>query len=218
MPAVQDPRVGRAVRWAAREGRWRCSSRREGHRWCIASRLLADPRTPARLERHSPRSELVANTTREPYFAMTRNTEGSHGTHATLAHVTRPEILTYLMDKGYICVGQIAENLGIPDSTLSGHLTVTKIAGLLVSRQPVHRRGPHRVLTSAVDGQESVDRVPVFQAFTSKTWCVMVTRLHSREPRDHHCSSRPCRGDVPAPRWRRGTSGRGNHRSTTSDR
>ena len=67
----------------------------------IASRLLADPRTPARLERHSPRSELVANTTREPYFAMTRNTEGSHGTHATLAHVTRPEILTYLKHKDY---------------------------------------------------------------------------------------------------------------------
>ena len=57
---------------------------------------------------------------------MTRNTEGSHGTHATLAHVTRPEILTYLKDKGYICVGQIAENLGIPESAPSDHLTITK--------------------------------------------------------------------------------------------
>ena len=94
---------------------------------------------------------------------MARNTEGSHGTHAALAHVTHSEILTYLKDKGYVCVDQIAEDLGIPDSKLSGHLTVTKTAGLLVSRQPVHRRGPHRVPISAVDGLGSVDRVPVFR-------------------------------------------------------
>ena len=68
---------------------------------------------------------------------MTRNTEGSHGTHAALAHVTHSEILTYLKDKGYVRVDQIADGLGIPESTPSVHLTVTKTAGLLVSRQPV---------------------------------------------------------------------------------
>ena len=57
---------------------------------------------------------------------MARNTEGSHGTHATLAHATRPEILTYLKHKDYVRVDQIPEDLGIPDSTLSGHLTVMK--------------------------------------------------------------------------------------------
>lgn len=57
---------------------------------------------------------------------MARNTEGSHGTHAALTHVTRSEILNYLKDKGYVCAGQIAKDLGIPDSTLSGHLTVMK--------------------------------------------------------------------------------------------
>ena len=36
--------------------------------------------------------------------------------------------------RDYVRTGQIAEDLGIADSTLSGHLTVTKIAGLLVSR------------------------------------------------------------------------------------
>jgi|GEM_PF-2348697 hypothetical protein len=57
---------------------------------------------------------------------MARNTEGSHGTHAALAHVTHSEILTYLKDKGHVRIDQIPEDLGIPDSTLSGHLTVTK--------------------------------------------------------------------------------------------
>ena len=184
----------------------------------VASRLSTNPRTPTRLERNSFRSGFVAETTREPYFAMTRNTEGSHGTHAALAHVTHSEILTYLKDKGYVRVGQIAEDLGIPDSTLSGHLRVMKTVGLLVSRQSGHHQGTHRVPINAVDGLGSVDRVPVFQAFTSRTWCVMVTRPHSREPRDHHCSSRPRWCDVPAPRWRREIAGRGNHRSTTSDR
>lgn len=99
----------------------------------------------------------------------------------------------------YVRVDQIAENLGIPESTPSDHLTVTKTAGLLVSCQPVHHQGPHRVPINAVDGLGSVDRAPVFQAFISRKWCVMVTRLHSREPRDHHRSSRPCRGDIPAP-------------------
>lgn len=60
----------------------------------------------------------------------------SEEVHAALAHVTRSEILTYLKDKDYIRVGQIAEGLGIPNSTLSGHLTIMKTAGLLVSRQP----------------------------------------------------------------------------------
>jgi len=55
---------------------------------------------------------------------MTRNTEGSHGTHATLAHVTRPEILTYLKHKDYVRVDQFPEDLSIAESTLSGHLTV----------------------------------------------------------------------------------------------
>ena len=32
---------------------------------------------------------------------MVRNAEGSHGTHATLAHPTWSEILTYLKDKGH---------------------------------------------------------------------------------------------------------------------
>ena len=54
---------------------------------------------------------------------MVRNAEGSHGTHATLAHPTWSEILTYLKDKGHACAGQITEDLGIPDSTLSGQLT-----------------------------------------------------------------------------------------------
>ena len=57
---------------------------------------------------------------------MARITKGSHGTHATLAHATRPEILTYLKHKDYVRVDQITENLGIADSTLSGHLTVMK--------------------------------------------------------------------------------------------
>lgn len=57
---------------------------------------------------------------------MAQNAEGSHGTHAALAHAIRSEILTYIKDKGYVCVGQIAEDLGIADSTLSGHLTVMK--------------------------------------------------------------------------------------------
>lgn len=57
---------------------------------------------------------------------MARNTEGSHGTHAALAHVTHSEILTYLKDKGHVRIDQIPEDLGIPDSTLSGHLTVMK--------------------------------------------------------------------------------------------
>ena len=66
---------------------------------------------------------------------MTRNTEGCYGeAHAALAHVTRSEILNYLKGKGYVCAGQIAKDLGIPDSTLSGHITVMKTAGLLVSR------------------------------------------------------------------------------------
>ena len=57
---------------------------------------------------------------------MARNTEGSHGTHAALAHVTHSEILTYLKGKGHVRIDQIPEDLGIPDSTLSGHLTVMK--------------------------------------------------------------------------------------------
>ena len=57
---------------------------------------------------------------------MTRNTEGSHGTHAALAHVTHSEILTYLKDKGHVRVDQIADRLGIADSMLSDHLTITK--------------------------------------------------------------------------------------------
>ena len=67
---------------------------------------------------------------------MTRNTEGCYGeAHAALAHVTRSEILNYLKDKDYVRAGQIAEDLGIANSTLSGHLKVMKSAGLLVSRQ-----------------------------------------------------------------------------------
>ena len=57
---------------------------------------------------------------------MARNAEGSNGTHASLARITHSKILTYLKDKGYACAGQIAEDLGITDSTLSSHLTVTK--------------------------------------------------------------------------------------------
>jgi bacterial regulatory protein, arsR family len=38
----------------------------------------------------------------------------------------RSEILNYLKGKGYVCAGQIAKDLGIADSTLSGHLTVMK--------------------------------------------------------------------------------------------
>lgn len=57
---------------------------------------------------------------------MARNAEGSHGTHAALAHAIRSEILTYFKDKGYVCVDQIAENLGIPESAPSDHLTTTK--------------------------------------------------------------------------------------------
>ena len=47
-----------------------------------------------------------------------------------LAHVTRSEILNYLKDKDYVRAGQIAEDLGIANSTLSGHLKVMKSAGL----------------------------------------------------------------------------------------
>lgn len=65
---------------------------------------------------------------------MARITKGYHGNHATLAHATRPEILTYLKHKDYVRVDQIPEDLGIADSTLSGHITVMKTAGLLVSR------------------------------------------------------------------------------------
>ena len=69
---------------------------------------------------------------------MARNAEVSYRkTHAALAHVTHSEILTYLKHKDYVRVDQITENLGIPDSTVSGHLTVMKAAGLLISRQPV---------------------------------------------------------------------------------
>lgn len=57
---------------------------------------------------------------------MARITEGSHGTHATLAHATRPEILTYLKHKDYVRVDQFPEDLGIANSTLSGHLTAMK--------------------------------------------------------------------------------------------
>lgn len=73
---------------------------RRTHRWHVASRLPTTPYAPTRLNRHSPRSELVADTTREPYFTMARNAEGSHGAHAALAHATRSEILTYLKGKG----------------------------------------------------------------------------------------------------------------------
>ena len=57
---------------------------------------------------------------------MTRNAEGSHGTHTALAHVTHSEILTYLKGKGYVRVDQFPEDLGIANSTFSDHLTVTK--------------------------------------------------------------------------------------------
>ena len=57
---------------------------------------------------------------------MARNAEGSHGTHATLAHATRPEILTYLKHKDYVRVDQFPEDLGIANSMLSGRLTITK--------------------------------------------------------------------------------------------
>lgn len=58
---------------------------------------------------------------------MSRNAEGSYGeAHSALARITHSKILTYLKDKGYVRVGQIAEDLGIPDSTLSGHITVMK--------------------------------------------------------------------------------------------
>lgn len=57
---------------------------------------------------------------------MGRITKGSHGTHATLAHANRPEILTYLKHKDYVRVDQFPEYLGIADSTLPGHLTVMK--------------------------------------------------------------------------------------------
>lgn len=60
---------------------------------------------------------------------MARITKGSHGTHATLAHATRPEILTYLKHKDYVRVDQFPEDLGIADSMLSGHLTITKPRG-----------------------------------------------------------------------------------------
>ena len=58
---------------------------------------------------------------------MARNAEGSHGTHATLAHATRSEILTYLKGKGLRPHRPDHRGpLGIPDSTLSGHFTVMK--------------------------------------------------------------------------------------------
>lgn len=47
-------------------------------------------------------------------------------THSALARITHSKILTYLKDKGHVRIDQIPEDLGIPDSTLSGRLTVTK--------------------------------------------------------------------------------------------
>ena len=47
-------------------------------------------------------------------------------THSALARITHSEILTYLKDKGYVRVDQIADGLGIADSMLSDHLTITK--------------------------------------------------------------------------------------------
>ena len=61
---------------------------------------------------------------------MARNAEVSYRkTHAALAHVTHSEILTYLKHKDYVRVDQITEDLGIADSMLSGHLTITKPRG-----------------------------------------------------------------------------------------
>lgn len=67
---------------------------------------------------------------------MTRNKEGAFGeTHAALAHATRSQILGYLKDKDYVRAGQIAADLNIANSTLSGHLRTLRDAGLVVSRQ-----------------------------------------------------------------------------------
>lgn len=69
-------------------------------------------------------------------FGMTRNNERwSREAHAALAHVGRTEILNYLKGKDYVRAGQIAADLGMANSTLSGHLKVMQHAGLVVSRQ-----------------------------------------------------------------------------------
>ena len=133
---------------------------RRTHRWHVASRLPTTPYAPTRLNRHSPRSELVADTTRESYFAMARITKGSHGTHATLAHATRSEILTYLKGKG------LSPNR--PDHRGTKHPRFhalrsphghenRRAARLALTRTS---SGPHRVPINAVDGQGSVDRAP----------------------------------------------------------
>ena len=83
----------------------------------------------------------------------------------------------------------------------SPHAKHTNVYSLLPPLDTkVQHRGPHRAPISAVEGQGSVDRVPVFQAFISRKWCVMVTRLQPREPRTHHRSSQPCWGDAPTGR------------------
>lgn len=54
---------------------------------------------------------------------MTRNTEGYfEEAHATLAHGPDPRSSPISNTEDYVRVDQIAENLGIPESTPSGHL------------------------------------------------------------------------------------------------
>lgn len=64
---------------------------------------------------------------------MSRNSEA--GLFQALANASRRSILRYLRDKDYVRAGDIAADLGIGHSTLSGHLKVLTQADLLISRR-----------------------------------------------------------------------------------
>ncbi|MFI6393151.1 metalloregulator ArsR/SmtB family transcription factor [Nonomuraea sp. NPDC050547] len=56
-------------------------------------------------------------------------------TFEALAHARRREVLSVLRDHQRMSAGQLAEHLGVPRPTLSGHLNVLKGAELIVGER-----------------------------------------------------------------------------------
>lgn len=56
-------------------------------------------------------------------------------TFEALAHERRREVLSALREHQQMSAGQIAEHLGVPRPTLSGHLNVLKSADLIVGER-----------------------------------------------------------------------------------
>jgi len=57
------------------------------------------------------------------------------GVFHALAHPARREILRVLRENDSLLAGEIADRLGIPAPTLSGHLNVLKNAGLIAGER-----------------------------------------------------------------------------------